>query len=115
MDRLNHLLQLTESLIKLTKTSIKNEREHQIEQMDKLLAERDVNIKHLKPPYSPEEIEKGRVLVQLDQQLRKQLEAFKMEIKKDIIQLKVTKQSTQKYVSPYEQQSMDGMFYDKRK
>lgn len=115
MNRLDHVLQLTEDLIQLTSSSSEKERDEQMKQLESLLHEREQALKNIVPPYTNEEKEKGRKLLALEEQLKKQLEIIRSHIKKDIVQLKATKHSAQKYVNPYQQQTIDGMFYDKRK
>ncbi|WP_243388284.1 flagellar protein FliT [Bacillus kexueae] len=115
MDRINRVIQLTEQLLQLTAETNEKNRDEQIEKLQSLLAQREEALKDIVPPFSSEEMEKGRQLFPLDEQLKKQLEAMKFEIKNKILQVKKTKQSARKYVNPYQQQTIDGMFYDKRK
>jgi flagellar protein FliT len=50
----------------------------------------------------------------LNQQVDRLLMLQKQEIQRDIQEINKKKQSSNKYTNPYENLSIDGMFYDKR-
>jgi flagellar protein FliT len=115
MDLIDKVIAITEALLMATNSMNKKERDDKIKQIDELLIERERLIKQLKPPYSDAEKEKGRHLMELNQKLEMKLEQIQREIKQDLLQLKSTKSSTNKYTNPYQVDTIDGMFYDKRK
>lgn len=98
----------------IKKTQPKASREDQINQITKLLNEREQLIYQLKPPYSVEEGELGKKIVQLNAVINQQLKELMQHIQLDIKQFKNTKAKTKKYTNPYESVSFDGMFFDKR-
>jgi flagellar protein FliT len=114
MSAVKAFYQVTDKLIKLIEMS-QGEREETINEIERLLDEREAWMKELVPPYIPEEIKIGQELIQLNSKLIKLLQTEKIEIQKDIKDLQTKKQSNTKYVNPYRNISSDGMFYDKRK
>ncbi|WP_210367209.1 flagellar protein FliT [Bacillus sp. REN3] len=114
MSAVKQFYQLTVELIQLLgKTDV--ERDGKIVRIDELLDQREALMKEIVPPYTPEEAEFGKELIQLDARLAQLLQAEKLSIQKDIKNLQVKKESNTKYVHPYQNLSTDGMFYDKRK
>lgn len=113
MDKLQLYLDATKKLI----TFLENEknRDEKIAEIDKLLEERDALLPSIKPPFSLEEKEKGKELVNLEEKLKTLLATEKLAIQKDIKEANVKKASNQKYVNPYQSLQTDGVFYDKRK
>nr|WP_285848048.1 MULTISPECIES: flagellar protein FliT [unclassified Mesobacillus] len=91
------------------------ERDNKIPMVEELLNQRETLILAIQPPYSPEEMEIGRKLNQLNGRLSQLLKLEKAAVQKDIKYLQNKKESNTKYVNPYQNISSDGMFYDKRK
>ncbi|WP_353654037.1 flagellar protein FliT [Bacillus sp. ISL-55] len=91
------------------------ERDEKILKVEELLEKREVLMKGIVPPYTLEDAELGRQIVQLNTRLDQLLIAEKIWIQKDIKNLQTKKESNTKYVNPYQNLSTDGMFYDKRK
>lgn len=115
MNIVDKLIDITESLLSISASTNPKERDEQIQKIESLLNEREQLMKALQPPFSKEEKEKGQKLLELNQKLQSQLESLKMQIKKDIIGIKTTKNSAKNYINPYQHSTIDGMFYDKRK
>lgn len=106
--------QLTLELIELLEKSAE-ERETKISQVERLLTQREALMAEIVPPYAPNEIEVGKMLLALNAKVAQLLQGEKTDIQKDIKDLQAKKESNTKYVNPYQNLSTDGMFYDKRK
>ncbi|MCA1031450.1 flagellar protein FliT [Bacillus timonensis] len=104
-----HLLQIVES------TFSKEDRETVIEEINALLVERDNLLSELQAPYSDEEKNLGKQLIEMNAVLDAKLKEIKQQIGEDLKQVKKTKTSTKQYVNPYQGMNNDGMFFDKRK
>jgi flagellar protein FliT len=106
--------QLTTELIQLLEnTEVK--RDNKITGVEELLNQRETLIGAIQPPYTPEEMEIGKKLNQLNGKLSQLLMLEKAAVQKNIKDLQNKKESNTKYVNPYQSLSTDGMFYDKRK
>lgn len=114
MSALKQFYQITTELIQLIGKP-QGEREEKITRVEELLDQREALMKEIIPPYTPEEAELGKKLIQLNAKLTQLLQAEKISIQKDIKSLQAKKESNTKYVNPYQNLSTDGMFYDKRK
>jgi flagellar protein FliT len=106
--------QLTLELIQHMEKS-NDDRDVKIEQMDALLDQREAVMNEMAPPYTAEEAELGKKLIQLNGELDQFFKTEKIQIQKEIKNLQAKKESNTKYVNPYQNLSTDGMFYDKRK
>ncbi|CAM3951883.1 flagellar protein FliT [Mesobacillus thioparans] len=91
------------------------DRDDKITRVEELLVKRETLIGDIHPPYSPEEMEIGKKLNQLNGRLSQLLKLEKAAVQKDIKDLQNKKESNTKYVNPYQSLATDGMFYDKRK
>jgi flagellar protein FliT len=90
------------------------ERDEKIAQVEAGLEKRELLLNQMSAPYSEEEKQLGKQLIQLNQKLSQLLTMEKMLIQKDMKDLSIKKESNTKYVNPYQNLSTDGMFYDKR-
>lgn len=107
---------VTIELIKLLENEQSNDRDGKIAKIEGLLEKREDFMQRMKPPFSQEDQETGKLLVGHERKLVKLLAAEKAAIKKDLLTLNKKKQSQAKYHNPYESLSTtDGVFYDKRK
>jgi flagellar protein FliT len=104
---------LTIEIIKLLESG--EERDEKIAKVEVLLDERETLLKGIAPPYSPEDVEIGKKLNKLNLRLEQLLLAEKNSVQKDIKGLQAKKESSTKYVNPYQNITTDGLFYDKRK
>jgi flagellar protein FliT len=93
----------------------KDERDGWIEELERFLQEREKLLAKIQPPYTEEEKRLGKEIVRFNQKIEEKLKQMKQEIQFDIRHLKKAKESTNKYLNPYQSLSIDGMFYDKRK
>ncbi|SFC24279.1 flagellar protein FliT [Bacillus sp. OV322] len=108
-----HTLSL--KLIGLLEEAPAHERDEKIAGIQELLNQRDEVMKHISPPFSSADQELGRKLKVLDARVIQLLNEQKAIIQKDLKQLSAKKESSRKYVNPYQSLATDGMFYDKRK
>ncbi|SFB21618.1 MULTISPECIES: flagellar protein FliT [unclassified Bacillus (in: firmicutes)] len=113
MSALKQYYECTVELVTLLQSNI--DRDEKTDQVEKALEKRSELIKDIQGPYSDEEKELGKQLLQLEETLASLLAKEKLEIQKNIKDLKVKKASNTKYVNPYQNLSTDGMFYDKKK
>jgi flagellar protein FliT len=114
VSAVKHFHQLTIELIRLLEHR-HAERDQKINMVGELLDQREDLMREIVPPYTPEEAELGKRIVQLNAKLDQLLKTEKISIQKDIKNLQAKKESNTKYVNPYQNLSTDGMFYDKRK
>jgi flagellar protein FliT len=115
MDSLQKVYDVTMELLDVLESNAENDREKKIETIHRLLDEREQQIKAIQPPFSEEEQVLGRKLIEQNQKVDEFLQKQKREIQFNIKQLSVKKKSSRQYTNPYENMSIDGMFYDKRK
>ncbi|RSD25192.1 flagellar protein FliT [Mesobacillus subterraneus] len=106
--------QLTTELIRLLENT-DVDRDDKIAKVEELLNQRETLIEEIKPPYTPEELEKGKEVTLLNTKLDQLLKREKGAVQRDIKDLQNKKESNTKYVNPYQSLSTDGMFYDRRK
>ncbi|WP_062354175.1 flagellar protein FliT [Bacillus kwashiorkori] len=115
MNPLKEFYLLTTRLVELLKAVSTDNREASIVEVEKLLNERELLLKQIKPPFSEGETELGRHLVILNKELDDLLQTVKASLQSDINILQKKKQSEKKYRNPYAALQTDGVFYDKRK
>lgn len=91
------------------------ERNDKIDQIEEVLDQREEFIQQMSAPYTDEEKQLGKRLIEMNQKVNQMLQREKLFIQKDLKDLSVKKESNTKYTNPYQNLSTDGMFYDKRK
>lgn len=113
MGSLNQYYDFSAQLIDV----LKNEKDvdKKIEQINTLLDKRQSLLIEISPPFSQAELEVGSMLMKMEKIINELLSNEKLAILKDIKNLSLTKESSQKYLNPYQSLSTDGIFYDKRK
>jgi len=104
---------LTVELIKLYQTD--GDRDERIGEIERLLALREDAMKSVAPPTSNSELELLSKSKKLNDHLNGLMNEEKVQIQKDMKELKSKKESTNKYVNPYENFNPDGIFYDRKK
>ncbi|ESU34165.1 hypothetical protein G3A_02535 [Bacillus sp. 17376] len=114
MSAVKKFYEATKELIEILQKP-QEDRDEKISKVEELLDRREFLMKEIVPPYTPEEMELGKQIVQLNARLEQLLKDEKVLIQKDIKNLQAKKESNTKYVNPYQNLSTDGMFYDKRK
>lgn len=107
---------LTKRLYELVLRGDKNQdRDAIIGKVESLLHEREQLLPAITPPFTEEEKQLGRKIVEMNKTIDKGLKKIKTEIQADIAGTKKKKTSAQKYVNPYESLVTDGIYYDKKK
>ena len=105
----------TELLIRILDVLDEEKRDVVIEQMEKLLDERDALQPTIQAPFTEEEKAFGQELLPLEEKLNEKLKAFMKDIRIDISEQQKKKVSVNAYMDPYDQVFRDGTFYDKKK
>lgn len=116
MNRLDELYKTTVELKELLdqKVTAKN-RDEIIEQMTDLIEKRGEYLATLSPPYSDEENEYGKQIIELNQHIQEKMNALFAELKLEMKHVMKQRQSKQSYANPYQDvQLMDGMFLDSK-
>ncbi|MBT2757193.1 flagellar protein FliT [Mesobacillus foraminis] len=112
MSAVRQVYQLTLQLIEVLQKDFN--RDQKITLIEELLQKREDAMKGMAAPYTDEEKQLGKKLIELNQLLDRLLASEKNDIQKDLKELNVKKESSNKYVNPYQSLAVDGMFYDKR-
>ncbi|TRZ36933.1 flagellar protein FliT [Niallia circulans] len=94
---------------------LKSDGEKESDKISRLLDQRKAALTLLTKPSTENEKKLGVALLQQDKELLELLHAEKRSIQQDIRELKLKKNSNQKYVNPYQSLQTDGIYYDKRK
>lgn len=115
MNVIQSFYEVTKQLVQMLETKTVNDRDERIEEINQLLDKREELLPSIGQPVTEEEKQVANGILQLNQKLMTLLEKEKLDIKKDINSLNHRKESTKKYVNPYESLQTDGMYYDKRK
>ncbi|GIO23879.1 flagellar protein FliT [Oceanobacillus sp. J11TS1] len=117
MNRLLPIYQLTESMKLLLLQDITlNNREEIIRLFHEKMEERGKLLEAMVPPYTEEEDELGRIVVQMNQEIEKKMNRLFMDLKNEMKQVQQQKKSTTSYSNPYKNvQGLDGMFLDQKK
>ena len=115
MNAIQSFYDVTKQLVQMLEATTVNDRDERIEKINQLLNKREELLPLIKQPATEEDKQVAKEILLLNQKLMTLLEKEKLEIKKDINSLNHRKESTKKYVNPYESLQTDGMYYDKRK
>lgn len=113
MNGLQLFFDLTVQLIKLYQTD--GDLDDRIQETERLLALRDEAMKNAAPPSRDAERELVQKCKQLNDHLNRLMNQEKLNIQKDMKDLRTKKESTNKYANPYGNFNPDGMFYDRKK
>lgn len=119
MNQIQQLLQVSAKLYQLLlKIPKSEERDSYITKIDELLNERGQVISSLQQQgfqIDPQQ-KTHSTLIDLDKGIRERLQLVMNEVKKDLKDLQNTKKNERQYMNPYSDvQTMDGMYYDKKK
>jgi len=104
----------TEQLIRVLSVLDDEKRDSIIEQVEKLLGERDVLKPSIGAPFTEEEKVFAQELLELEEELSENLKGYMKNIRIDISDQQKKKVSVNAYVDPYDQVYRDGTFYDKK-
>jgi flagellar protein FliT len=114
VNKVQAIYDYTVKLLDLLENKPKMDRDEKIRLITEVIEIREKEISGLSAPYTVEEMELGKVLVDLNKKLETFLSREKLLVQKDIKDLQTKKVSNQKYSNPYEGFSTGGVFYDKR-
>lgn len=113
MNGIQKFFDLTVNLINLYQDV--TDRDKRISETERLLELRENVMKNITSPTNNAERELLKKCKQLNDHLNGLMLKEKQNIQKDIKELKTKKESTNKYVNPYENFNPDGIFYDRKK
>jgi flagellar protein FliT len=114
VNRVQAVFDHTAKLLDLLENNPELDRDKKTQLIHELLEKREKEISELSAPYTDQEMELGRRIVDLNKKVEILLSREKFLIQKDIKELHAKKVSNQKYSNPYEGFSTGGVFYDKR-
>ncbi|WP_163970543.1 flagellar protein FliT [Oceanobacillus halotolerans] len=113
---ITQLYDITKELDKVLNTSTSKNREEIITEVNRLIEERAVYLDELNPPFTEEEKTTGNQIVDLNENIKQKMDTLFADLKQEMKQMKQQKKSNQSYTNPYKHvQTMDGMFYDRKK
>ena len=98
----------------VSKPSPKNERDSLILKINEFLAKREILLKEMKGPYTPEEQQLGKQMIEYEQKIQTILQSIKQEIQQDFLAAKNKKKHAPKYINPYTDVFNEGAYYDKK-
>ncbi|PIC82060.1 hypothetical protein [Sporosarcina sp. P1] len=101
-------------LIALVKIIDEEKRDEVIEQIDKILNERDLLQTQIVQPFTAEEEEFGKELIRLEKDVQTSLERFTHAIRTNISEAQAKKENMNSYVNPYGKMSQDGAYFDSK-
>lgn len=105
----------TELLVRILDVREEEKRDAVIEQVNKMLDERDALQLLIQAPFTDEEMAFGQELLPQEKILQAKLKVYMKDIRLDISEQQKKKVSVNAYMDPYNQVYRDGTFYDKRK
>ncbi|NPC94305.1 flagellar protein FliT [Bacillus sp. WMMC1349] len=113
MNRIKLLLSETENIL----SEIKDipESDELLQRIEDYLEKREGLIDEIKPPLSHEEKLQLEQVVKMEPLIMTELKRLKEDIKKELIQVKKKRALHQTYLTPYQNVTIDGTYYDKRK
>lgn len=117
MNRILPVYQLTKSMKEMLSQEITStNREEIIDLFQKNLEKRGELIELISPPYTSEEEEMGRQIVEMNQEMEKKMNRLFLDLKNEMKQMKQQRKSATSYTNPYTHlQTSDGMFLDQKK
>ncbi|WP_428911003.1 flagellar protein FliT [Niallia sp. Krafla_26] len=116
MSTVKDFYQVTVELLTLLEKDTNKNRDQKINKIQTLLELREGFMDKMEPPFSQEDQELGKKLIEMNQKVNALLVKEKLAIQLDLHNLKKQEKSAAKYNNPYESLStIDGIFYDKRK
>ncbi|PAV31022.1 flagellar protein FliT [Virgibacillus profundi] len=117
MNRLQVLYDVSLQLNKVLDQDItEKNRETVIEQINELIDKRGIHLETITSPYTENEKQLGKKIVQLNNEIQEKMQQLFDELKSEMKQVKKQKKSNRTYSNPYENiQAMDGMFLDSKK
>ncbi|WP_157118651.1 hypothetical protein [Sporosarcina sp. P37] len=101
-------------LISLTKETDEEKREDVIQQIERILDERNLLQSQIAKPFTAEEDEFGKELIRLEKDVQSGLESYRNSIRSNITQAQAKKENMNNYVNPYGKMTQDGAYFDSR-
>lgn len=118
MGRLEELLEMTTEMVDVLEQYEKQsiDRSTTIEKMTTLIERRDEVMNELKPPYTDEEMEIGKKVIELNEQITEKMEQIYKLVKEDMSKVKKKKAYNPSYINPYGNlRTTDGLYIDSKK
>ncbi|MGM8212559.1 flagellar protein FliT [Virgibacillus sp. W0430] len=116
---MNQLEQLYERTMELEQVlaqpiTAKN-RDEVIVVINTLINEREKCMENLRPPYTEEEKQLGKQIIERNETIKKKMDELFEHIKQDMKQVKKQEKSSRSYINPYGKfQTTDGMYLDSK-
>lgn len=109
-------LSVTEKLLAiLMKENQEKDKTEAMEEVNRLLSDRQELLPSIQAPFTEAEKEIGQKIVTMNQSIDSKLSEWKISIQRDMNGFTQKKTSMTKYADPYRNVQFDGMFYDKKK
>ncbi|MDV6376948.1 hypothetical protein ORD22_01550 [Sporosarcina sp. GW1-11] len=102
-------------LIALTNEVEETKREEVIEQIEKILDDRDKLQSQIAQPFTAAEKEAGQELMTIEKEVQSNLARFMKAIRANITQSQSKKEHITSYTNPYGNMMQDGAYYDTKK
>ena len=102
----------TDSLLTMSKSTDEDTRDQVIERIEALLDEREKLQLEMVAPFTEEEQDFGKKLVELETDVQKGLDLFTTRIRTNISELQSKKVHMKSYMNPYGNVARDGRYYD---
>lgn len=99
-------------LIQLAQEADEEKRDEVIAQIERILDDRDKLQPHIAKPFTAEEEEAGKELMQLEKEVQAGLSKFMKGIRASITQSQAKKENINNYTNPYAKMNQDGAYYD---
>ena len=104
--------EIAQQLLSATSRTEEEHRDAVIDEINRLLDERDALQADIVAPFTPEEEVLGKQLVALEKEVAAALASFTKRIRTDITAAQSKKEHVKSYVNPYGKVARDGTFYD---
>ncbi|WLR50555.1 hypothetical protein LC040_15010 [Bacillus tianshenii] len=114
MEYLVKLLQNSEELVKLLKGSFSDEEGKSVEDVHKLLDQRQLIINRVGKPKNEQEQQIAQKIVHYQSEINVLMEKHKGQFDQELKKLKARKVKNQRYSNPYDKVNNDGMFLDRK-
>jgi flagellar protein FliT len=117
MENFKEILKLTQLMVECLRQVHDDtmERGQLIEQIHQLIVEREAIIMLLNEPYSVEEKEMGKKIIQLNDNVSKEMDQLFREMKKEMKEVQFRKTQNYSYLRPYgKMRSTNGMYLDSK-
>lgn len=116
-ENLEEVYRITKKL-KETLSSINEfdgNRDNLIEQVNELIDRREKIIRQLNRPYSTEEMEIGRQIINMNEEIKEKMDLLYQSVKNDMKHVQKKKVQNYSYLKPYGNfKTIDGMYLDNK-